>query len=156
MPCKEEMRGKIIDFFKTIPVLIKKCVQETQAVKKDGKKVEIDEDLAFKACVFAGYFALHSTCLTKRWEYKAYYDALTSLCITEKKIKSKIYNYTRGSDISADAVLGMREISDLQKYMEDFVEKKFTLKGNVAKNKTAIRFFTDKMWIGLNRIAKDL
>ena len=156
MPCKEKMRGKIIDFFKTIPVLIKKCVQETHAVKKDGKKVEIDEDLAFKACVFAGYFALHSTCLTKRWEYKAYYDALTSLCITEKKIKSKIYNYTRGSDISADAVLGMREISDLQKYMEDFVEKKFTRKGNVAKNKTAIRFFTDKMWIGLNRIAKDL
>jgi len=158
MPCKEEMRGKIIDFFKTIPELIKECVQKTHTEMKDGKKVEIeiDEKLAFKACVFAGYFALHSTCLTKRWEYKAYYDALTSLCITEKKIKSKIYNYTRGSDISADAVLGMREISDLQKYMEDFVEKKFTLKGNVAKNKTAIRFFTDKMWIGLNRIAKDL
>lgn len=154
MPCKEEMRGKIIDYFKTIPELIKECVQKTHTEMKDGKK--IDENLAFKACVFAGYFALHSTCLTKRWEYKAYYDALTSLCITEKKIKSKIYNYTRGSDISADAVLGMREISDLQKYMEDFVEKKFTRKGNVAKNKTAIRFFTDKMWIGLNRIAKDL
>lgn len=158
MPCKEEMRGKIIDFFKTIPELIEECVQKTHTVTKEEEKIEIkiEENLAFKACVFAGYFALHSTCLTKRWEYKAYYDALTSLCITEKKIKSKIYNYTRGSDISADAVLGMREISDLQKYMEDFVEKKFTRKGNVAKNKTAIRFFTDKMWIGLNRIAKDL
>lgn len=153
MPCKEEMRGKIIDFFKTIPELIEECVQKTHTEMKDGKK--IDEDLAFKACVFAGYFALHSTCLTKRWEYKAYYDALTSLCITEKKIKSKIYNYTRGSDISADAVLGMREISNLQKYMEDFVEKKFTRKGNVAKNKTAIRFFTDKMWTKLNSIAKE-
>ena len=39
--------------------------------------------------------------------------------------------------------------------MEDFVEKKFTRKGNVAKNKTAIRFFTDKMWTKLNSIAKE-
>lgn len=152
MPCKEEMRGKIIDFFKTIPELIKECVQKTHTEMKDGKK--IDEDLAFKACVFAGYFALHSACLTKKWEHKAYIDALTS-CITEKNFISPITNYTRGSNISADAVLGMREISDLQNYMEEFVEKRFTYEANVIKNKTAIRFFTDKMWTKLNRIAKD-
>ena len=123
LPCKEEMRGKIIDFFKTIPELIKECVQKTHAVMKDGKKEEIDEDLAFKACVFAGLFALHSACLTKRWKDKAYIDALTSLGITERKFGSAITNYNKGRYISTDAVLDMRNLSDLQKYMEDFVEK---------------------------------
>lgn len=159
MPCKEEMRGKIIDFFKTIPELIKECVQKTHAVMKDGKKEEIDEDLAFKACVFAGLFALHSACLTKRWKDKAYIDALTSLGITERKFGSAITNYNKGRYISTDAVLDMRNLSDLQKYMEDFVEKKYPAHGGTGKraikNKTAILFFTDIIWKGLNRIAKD-
>ena len=159
MPCKEEMRGKIIDYFKTIPELIKECVQKTHAVMKDGKKEEIDEDLAFKACVFAGYFALHSACLTKRWKDKAYIDALTSLGITERKFGSAITNYNKGRYISTDAVLDMRNLSDLQKYMEDFVEKKYPAHGGTGKraikNKTAILFFTDIIWKGLNRIAKD-
>lgn len=159
MPCKEEMRGKIIDYFKTIPELIKECVQKTHAVMKDGKKEEIDEDLAFKACVFAGYFALHSACLTKRWKDKAYIDALTSLGITERKFGSAITNYNKGRYISTDAVLDMRNLSDLQKYMEDFVGKKYPAHGGTGKraikNKTAILFFTDIIWKGLNRIAKD-
>ena len=159
MPCKEEMRGKIIDFFKTIPELIKECVQKTHAVMKDGKKEEIDEDLAFKACVFAGLFALHSACLTKRWKDKAYIDALTSLGITKRKFGSAITNYNKGRYISTDAVLDMRNLSDLQKYMEDFVEKKYPAHGGTGKraikNKTAILFFTDIIWKGLNRIAKD-
>lgn len=159
MPCKEEMRGKIIDFFKTIPELIKECVQKTHAVMKDGKKEEIDEDLAFKACVFAGLFALHSACLTKRWKDKAYIDALTSLGITERKFGSAITNYNKGRYISTDAVLDMRNLSDLQKYMEDFVEKKYPAHGGTGKraikNKTAILFFTDIIWKRLNRIAKD-
>lgn len=157
MPCKEEMRGKIIDFFKTIPELIKECVQKTHTEMKDGKK--IDEDLAFKACVFAGYFALHSACLTEEWQQNAYINALTSLGITERKFESAMTNYNKGRFISADAVLDIRFLSDLQKYMEGFVEKKYPAHdgtgAHAIKNKTAIRFFTDKMWTGLNRIAKE-
>lgn len=159
MPCKEEMRGKIIDFFKTIPELIKECVQKTHAVMKDGKKEEIDEDLAFKACVFAGYFALHSACLTEEWQQNAYINALTSLGITERKFKSAMNNYKRkgsgsGSGISADDVLSMN-FNALEEYMEEFARKRYKRDADIIKNKTAIRFFTDKMWTGLNKIAKD-
>lgn len=157
MPCKEEMRGKIIDFFKTIPELIKECVQKTHTEMKDGKK--IDEDLAFKACVFAGYFALHSACLTEKWQQNAYINALTSLGITERSFKSAMNNYNKGRFISADAVLDIRFLSDLQKYMEDFVEKKYPANdgtgAHAIKNKTAILFFTDEIWKRLNRIAKE-
>lgn len=155
MPCKEEMRGKIIDFFKTIPELIKECVQKTHTEMKDGKK--IDDNLAFKACVFAGYFALHSACLTKEWKQKAYINALTSLGFIEKNFRSPVTNYNKGRFISADDVLKNKQPhDDLIKYMEKFVEKKYK-KGctNFIKNKTAILFFTDKMWQGLNCIAKE-
>lgn len=154
MPCKEEMRGKIIDFFKTIPVLIKKCVQETHAVKKDGKKVEIDEDLAFKACVFAGYFALHSTCLTEEWQKNAYINALTSLGITERSFESAMTNYSKKRLISADAVLSMN-FNAIEKNMEDFVGKRYKRDADIIKNKTAILFFTKEMWQKLNNIAKE-
>lgn len=153
MPCKEEMRGKIIDFFKTIPELIEECVQKTHTEMKDGKK--IDEDLAFKACVFAGYFALHSACLTEEWQQNAYINALTSLGITERKFKSAMNNYNKGRFISADAVLDIRFLSDLQEYMEEFVGKRYKRDTDIIKNKTAILFFTKEMWQRLNRIAKD-
>lgn len=159
MPCKEEMRGKIIDFFKTIPELIEECVQNSHAVMKDGKKVKIDEKLAFKACVFAGYFALHSACLTEEWQKNAYINALTSLGITERSFESAMTNYSKKRLISADAVLDIRFLSDLQKYMEGFVEKKYPAHdgtgAHAIKNKTAILFFTKEMWQRLNRIAKD-
>lgn len=157
MPCKEEMRGKIIDYFKTIPELIKECVQKTHAVMKDGKKEEIDEDLAFKACVFAGYFALHSACLTEKWQQNAYINALTSLGITgitERNFESAMNNYKKGSDISADAVLSMK-FNALEEYMEEFVGKRYKRDAHIIKNKTAILFFTKEMWQRLNRIAKD-
>ncbi|WP_303152558.1 hypothetical protein [uncultured Prevotella sp.] len=155
MPCKEEMRGKIIDFFKTIPELIKECVQKTHTEMKDGKK--IDENLAFKACVFAGYFALHSACFTEKWQQNAYINALTSLGITgitERNFESAMNNYKKGSDISADAVLSMK-FNALQKYMEEFVGKRYKRDAHIIKNKTAILFFTKEMWQRLNRIAKD-
>lgn len=157
MPCKEEMRGKIIDFFKTIPELIEECVQKTHTEMKDGKK--IDEDLAFKACVFAGYFALHSACLTEKWQQNAYINALTSLGITERNFESAMTNYKRkgsgsGSDISADDVLSMN-FNALEEYMENFAEKRYKKDANKIKNKTAILFFTKEMWQALNRIAKD-
>ena len=157
MPCKEKMRGKIIDFFKTIPKFIEECVQKTHTEMKDGKK--IDENLAFKACVFAGYFALHSACLTEEWQQNAYINALTSLGITERKFKSAMNNYKRkgsgsGSGISADDVLSMN-FNALEEYMEEFARKRYKRDADIIKNKTAIRFFTDKMWTGLNKIAKD-
>lgn len=155
MPCKEEMRGKIIDFFKTIPELIKECVQKHTEMK-NGKK--IDDNLAFKACVFAGYFALHSACLTKEWKQKAYTNALTSLGITERNFESAMNNYKRkgsgsGSDISGDDVLSMN-FNALEEYMENFAEKRYKKDANKIKNKTAILFFTKEMWQKLNRIAK--
>lgn len=153
MPCKEEMRGKIIDFFKTIPELIEECVQKTHTEMKDGKK--IDEDLAFKACVFAGYFALHSACLTEEWQQNAYINALTSLGITERKFESPMTNYNKGRFISADAVLSIREYCDLEKYMKEFVGKRYKRDADIIKNKTAILFFTKTMWQNLNRIAKE-
>lgn len=153
MPCKEEMRGKIIDYFKTIPELIKECVQKTHTEMKDGKK--IDENLAFKACVFAGYFALHSACLTEKWQQNAYINALTSLGIIEKNVESPMTNYNKGRFISADAVLSIREYCDLEKNMEDFVGKRYKRDADIIKNKTAILFFTKIMWQRLNRIAKD-
>lgn len=155
MPCKEEMRGKIIDYFKTIPELIKECVQKTHTEMKDGKK--IDENLAFKACVFAGYFALHSACLTEKWQQNAYINALTSLGITgitERNFESAMNNYKKGSDISADAVLSMK-FNALEEYMEEFVGKRYKRDAHIIKNKTAILFFTKEMWQRLNRIAKD-
>lgn len=156
MPCKEEMRGKIIDFFKTIPELIKECVQKHTEMK-NGKK--IDDNLAFKACVFAGYFALHSACLTKEWKQKAYTNALTSLGITERNFESAMNNYKRkgsgsGSDISGDDVLSMN-FNALEEYMENFAEKRYKKDANKIKNKTAILFFTKEMWQRLNWIAKD-
>lgn len=153
MPCKEEMRGKIIDYFKTIPDLIEECVQKTHTEMKDGKK--IDEDLAFKACVFAGYFALHSACLTEEWQQNAYINALTSLGITERKFKSAMNNYNKGRFISADAVLSIREYCDLEKYMKEFAGKRYKRDADIIKNKTAILFFTKTMWQDLNRIAKE-
>lgn len=152
MPCKEEMRGKIIDFFKTIPELIKECVQKTHTEMKDGKK--IDEDLAFKACVFAGYFALHSACLTEEWQKNAYINALTSLGITERNFESAMTNYSKKRLISADAVLSMK-FNALEKNMEDFVGKRYKRDADIIKNKTAILFFTKEMWQRLNNIAKD-
>lgn len=112
MPCKEEMRGKIIDYFKTIPELIKECVQKTHTEMKEEEKIEIkiEENLAFKACVFAGYFALHSACLTEEWQKNAYINALTSLGITgitERNFESAMTNYSKKRLISADAVLSM-------------------------------------------------
>lgn len=153
MPCKEEMRGKIIDYFKTIPELIKECVQKTHTEMKDGKK--IDENLAFKACVFAGYFALHSACLTEEWQQNAYINALTSLGITERKFESAMTNYNKGRFISADAVLSIREYCDLEKYMKEFAGKRYKRDADIIKNKTAILFFTKTMWQDLNRIAKE-
>lgn len=153
MPCKEEMRGKIIDYFKTIPELIKECVQKTHTEMKDGKK--IDENLAFKACVFAGYFALHSACLTEEWQQNAYINALTSLGITERIFESAMTNYNKGRFISADAVLSIREYCDLEEYMEEFVGKRYKRHAHIIKNKTAILFFTKTMWQDLNRIAKE-
>ena len=155
MPCKEEMRGKIIDYFKTIPDLIEKCMQKTHTEMKDGKK--IDDNLAFKACVFAGYFALHSACLTEEWQQNAYINALTSLGITgitERNFESAMNNYKKGSDISADAVLSMK-FNALEEYMEEFVGKRYKRDAHIIKNKTAILFFTKEMWQGLNNIAKD-
>lgn len=140
MPCKEEMRGKIIDYFKTIPELIKECVQKTHTEMKDGNK--IDENLAFKACVFAGYFALHSACLTEEWQQNAYINALTSLGITERKFESAMTNYNKGRFISADAVLSIREYCDLEKYMKEFAGKRYKRDADIIKNKTAILFFT--------------
>ena len=151
MPCKEEMRGKIIDYFKTIPDLIEKCMQKTHTEMKDGKK--IDDNLAFKACVFAGYFALHSACLTEEWEQKAYINALTSLGITERNFESPMTNYNKGRFISADDVLSMN-FNALEEYMENFAEKRYKKDANKIKNKTAILFFTKEMWQDLNRIAK--
>lgn len=153
MPCKEEMRGKIIDYFKTIPELIKECVQKTHTEMKDGKK--IDENLAFKACVFAGYFALHSACLTEKWQQNAYINALTSLGIIEKNVESPMTNYNKGRFISADAVLSIREYCDLEKYMKEFAGKRYKRDADIIKNKTAILFFTKTMWQDLNRIAKE-
>lgn len=122
---------------------------------KDGKK--IDENLAFKACVFAGYFALHSACLTEKWQQNAYINALTSLGITgitERNFESAMNNYKKGSDISADAVLSMK-FNALEEYMEEFVGKRYKRDAHIIKNKTAILFFTKEMWQRLNRIAKD-
>ena len=158
MPCKEEMRGKIIDYFKIIPELIKECVQKTHTEMKDGKKIEvkIKEDLAFKACVFAGYFALHSACLTKEWEQKAYINALTSLGITEKNFESAIHNYIKKLRVSADEVLkNKRQLNNLKEYMKEHVNNNYSFPTNAIKNKTAILFFTDKMWQKLNWIAKE-
>lgn len=154
------MRGKIIDFFKTIPELIEECVQKTHTVTKEEEKIEIkiEENLAFKACVFAGYFALHSACLTKEWEQVAYINALTSLGISlgiERNFESPMTNYNKGRFISADAVLSIREYCDLEKNMEDFVGKRFKRDADIIKNKIAILFFTDKIWTKLNSIAKE-
>lgn len=158
MPCKEEMRDKIIDYFKTIPELIKECVQKTHTEMKDGKKIEvkIKEDLAFKACVFAGYFALHSACLTKEWEQKAYINALTSLGITERNFESAIHNYIKKLRVSADEVLkNKRQLNNLKEYMKEHVKNNYSFPTNAIKNKTAILFFTDEMWQRLNSIAKE-
>lgn len=154
MPCKKEMRGKIIDFFKTIPELIKECVQKTHTEMKDGKK--IDDNLAFKACVFAGYFALHSACFTEKWEQVAYINALTSLGITEKNFESAIHNYIKKLRVSADEVLkNKRQLNNLKEYMKEHVKNNYSSPKNAIKNKTAILFFTEKMWQGLNSIAKE-
>lgn len=159
MPCKEEMRGKIIDYFKTIPELIKECVQKTHTEMKEEEKIEIkiEENLAFKACVFAGYFALHSACLTEEWQKNAYINALTSLGITgitERSFESAMTNYSKKRLISADAVLSMN-FNALEKNMEDFVGKRYKRDADIIKNKTAILFFTKEMWQKLNNIAKE-
>ena len=151
MPCKEEMRGKIIDYFKTIPELIKECVQKTHTEMKEEEKIEIkiEENLAFKACVFA--------CLTEEWQKNAYINALTSLGITgitERNFESAMTNYSKKRLISADAVLSMN-FNALEKNMEDFVGKRYKRDADIIKNKTAILFFTKEMWQRLNNIAKD-
>ena len=153
--CGYELIRELFIFIKLIlnsylPKFIEECVQKTHTEMKDGKK--IDENLAFKACVFAGYFALHSACLTEEWQQNAYINALTSLGITERKFKSAMNNYKRkgsgsGSGISADDVLSMN-FNALEEYMEEFARKRYKRDADIIKNKTAIRFFTDKMWTG--------
>ena len=129
----------------------------TEMKEEEEIEIKIEENLAFKACVFAGNFALHSACLTEEWQKNAYINALTSLGITgitERNFESAMTNYSKKRLISADAVLSMN-FNALEKNMEDFVGKRYKRDADIIKNKTAILFFTKEMWQKLNNIAKE-